>query len=79
MKMTKTQLQKLADRAGISIGVADGGPYPTIAQLEAFAKEVAAKCAEKCQAIAEVHQRTETTYAAGQKAGALECAESLKG
>lgn len=35
-------------------------------------------CADACEAIAFKHQQTEGSYAAGKKAGALECAEALR-
>lgn len=40
--------------------------------------DVQAKCIEVCEQIAIKHQQTDTTYAAGKKAGALECAEALQ-
>lgn len=77
MKITPARITKLADKAGISIGAHDGSPYPTIEQLQAFAAEVTALCAAKCQAIAEKHAQAEGSRASGMKAGALDCQKAL--
>lgn len=39
---------------------------------------VAAECEEVCVRIAVTHQQAEGTYAAGKKAGALECADTIR-
>lgn len=36
-KFTKAQIKSMADKAGVSIGANESSPYPTMAQLEAFA------------------------------------------
>lgn len=59
------------------------GKIPPMAwDFRGFAAEAARRAiaggAEACQQIAMKHQLTETTYAAGKKAGAFECAEMLQ-
>lgn len=36
-KFTKAEIKAMANKLGISIGAHEGSPYPTMAQLEAFA------------------------------------------
>lgn len=43
------------------------------------ARRAVANSADACEQIAMKHQQTEDTYAAGKKAGAFECAETLRG
>jgi hypothetical protein len=76
-KITPSKLKKFADKAGISIGGHDGGAFPTLEQLAAFAAEVQGACAAKCLAIAEKHQQADGSRAAAKKAGALECHAAL--
>lgn len=72
-----SKLQRFADKAGISIGANEGGPYPTLAQLAAFAAEVQAACAAKCLKVAEKHLQLDGSRASAMKAGALECHKTL--
>lgn len=76
-KIAATKLKKFADKAGISIGGHEGGPYPTLDQLAAFAEEVQGACAARCLKIAEKHQRVAGSRASAMKAGALECHQAL--
>ena len=50
---------------------------PLDAFLEKFAELIVRECAQRCEKIAVKHQVEETTYAAGKKAGAFECATDL--
>jgi hypothetical protein len=79
--LKKSDLTKLADQAGISIGGSDASPYPTLEQLKAFAEGVrkleAARAERVCRDIGTKHQQEDGTYAAGKKAGAFECADAL--
>lgn len=75
-RLTKSQLRKIASKAGIFRVDGDEGEA-LMKQLAAFAAGVAAHYAAKCKAIALEHQQQEGTYAAGKKAGALECAQAL--
>lgn len=75
-RLTQSQLHKLARKAGIQVVEGDEGAA-LLMQLAAFADQVAAHCSEKCMTIAREHQKAVGTYAAGQKAGALECAQAL--
>lgn len=43
-----------------------------------FAELIVKECIHRCEEIALKHQFVETTYVAGKKAGAFECAEDLK-
>ena len=45
---------------------------------EKFAELIVQECAQRCEEVAIKHQVEETTYAAGKKAGAFECAADLK-
>lgn len=45
---------------------------------EKFAELIAKECARRCEDIAIKHSMVETTYAAGKKSGAFECAVDLK-
>lgn len=58
-------------------------PESQRAEWEALAQAVAAEvkdgCAAACEEIALKHQQVEGPYAAGKKAGAFECAETLRG
>lgn len=47
-------------------------------ELKKFAELIVKECAKRCEDIAIKHQVEETTYAAGKKAGAFECAADLK-
>lgn len=75
-RLTKSQLRKLATKAGI-FRVEGAAGEELLKQLAAFAAGVADHYAEKCTAIAIEHQQEEGPYAAGKKAGALECAQAL--
>lgn len=46
--------------------------------IEKFAELIVRECAQRCEDIAIKNQVEETTYAAGKKAGAFECAADLK-
>lgn len=46
--------------------------------LENFTELIVRECALRCEEIAFKHQVEETTYAAGKKAGAFECASDLR-
>lgn len=76
-KIAPSKLEKFADRAGISIGANESGPYPTLAQLAEFAAEVQGACAAKCLKVAEKHQQLDGSRASAMKAGALECHQAL--
>jgi hypothetical protein len=43
-----------------------------------LAESIIKECVTRCEEIALKHQVEETTYAAGKKAGAFECATDLK-
>ena len=45
---------------------------------EKFAELIINECARRCKEIALKHQVEETTYAAGKKAGAFECADAIR-
>ena len=55
------------------------GPYEWWDKEEQkFAELIVRECAQRCEEVAIKHQVEETTYAAGKKAGAFECAADLK-
>lgn len=59
------------------------GKMPPLAwDFRGFAAEAARRAiangADACEQIALKHQQTESTYAASKKAGAFECAETLR-
>lgn len=59
----------------------EGFSGPTIVRKlrpEKFAELIVRECAQRCEDIAIKHQVEETTYAAGKKAGAFECATDLR-
>ena len=66
------RIRELADQAGYYID-----PDFDI-EFEVFAELIVRECAQRCEDIAIKHQVEETTYAAGKKAGAFECAVDLK-
>lgn len=81
--MMDNKLKQLAQQAGF--GFKDGELYtaklehlPITQNMEKFAELIARECAQRCEDIAIKHQVEETTYAAGKKAGAFECAADLK-
>lgn len=76
-KLTKKQVEKFADQAGISIGANDGSLSPSMAQLSALIRLVRHDCAKKCRIIGMTYQKESGTYPAGLKAGAFECADAL--
>lgn len=47
-KVQKSNIRKMADQAGISIGANEGSPYPIAAQLETFAMLV---LTDKCKRL----------------------------
>lgn len=61
---------------------AEGKMPPLAWDFRGFAAEAARRAiangANACDQIALKHQQTESTYAAGKKAGAFECAEALR-
>jgi hypothetical protein len=78
------RIRELAEQAGFSAH-RDGQLYtsklehlPITDTIEKFAELIVRECAQRCEDIAIKHQVEETTYAAGKKAGAFECAADLK-
>lgn len=75
--LKKSELTKLADQAGISVGGSDASAYPTIAQLRTFAEAVKkleqTRCAALCRGLREAASHSSNGL---KKVGAMSMAES---
>lgn len=71
------RIRSLAEQAGADIW-GDEVATSRYFDLEKFVELIVKECAQRCEEVAFKHQVEETTYAAGMKAGAFECATDLK-
>lgn len=74
-KLSVRTLRNLVRHAKVDLTI--GQPAPTLDQFSDFADAVALHYSEKCNDLALEFQEEPGTYAAGKKAGALECAQLL--
>ena len=79
----KSDVQKLTDLAGISIGVRDGGPFPTVAQLKVLIELVRGREQARCAAICrDLHESAshmpDGLKRVGEMAMATQCAKSIE-
>lgn len=73
------RIRELAEQAeNYAYSAVIGGEECQEAYTKRLTELIVKECARRCEDIAIKHQVEETTYAAGKKAGAFECAKDLK-